>query len=47
MWEGAVVGRLRGEVSWRRLGSIRVKRGSIGARIRECPCKEGKFRGED
>ena len=42
MWEGAVVGRLRGEVSGRRLGSIRVKRGSFVAKIRGCPCKEGK-----
>ena len=24
-----------------------AKRGNIGAKIRECPCKEGKFRGED
>ena len=27
MWEGAVIGRLRGEVSGRRLGGVRVKKG--------------------
>ena len=39
----AVVGQLRGEVSVRRLGSARVKRGCFDAKIGAYPCKEGKY----